>query len=197
MRSPQRIPRRGPRTPPAIRLKAEQKRRPNSVLYLSLGSSPDPTKTPQSPQSGAWRACGVTGECNDHSTRPFRRNARWLATAFAHPVRKRFAATAPVSKRRCRSAERYPTRAQRGGLDKSDSEMGAVPSGAALSFCARQSFDAFNCIKTAADPRLAASDAIGPGRQCPEARRASRHAGCLNEAIPNRDLTARLRLCRS
>src|SRR5438128_1469418 len=43
--------------------------------------------TPQNPQFGTRREYVVAGGCNEHSTRPFRPNARWLIRAFAHLLR--------------------------------------------------------------------------------------------------------------
>jgi len=94
-----------------------------------------PPDAPQSPLNEACKAYGVTGASYDRSTRQFRPNARWLTRAFAHLVRKRLAGTAPVSERRCKSAGRYPARAQRGGVAKPISKRSAVPLGAALLLC--------------------------------------------------------------
>src|SRR5438034_83195 len=85
--------------------------------------------------AGGGKAYGVTGASYDRSTRQFRRNARWLTQAFAHLVRKRLAGTTPVSERRCKSAGRYPARAQRGGVTKLISKRSAVPLGVALLLC--------------------------------------------------------------
>ena len=83
--------------------------------------------------------------CYANSSRPVRRDARWLARVFAHHVRIRSAATAPVSDRRCMSADRHLTRAQRGGPDHNHLQTSVVPyEGGARSVSGRPSLSSVN-----------------------------------------------------
>jgi hypothetical protein len=78
------------------------------------------------------------------SSRPFRRDPRWLAPVFAHHVYNgsQPPRTAPVSERRCRSARPITTRAQRKGPSESDYGIERRPRRKALFSSPRRLFRA-------------------------------------------------------